>query len=386
MFKQTFAVIGMNISSLPQRLMSSLVTVIGVACVVAVMVSLLAIGAGLLESARKGSYPDQAIVLSAGAAAAYMGQISREQAAIIEDAPGIKTGPDGKPMVDPEATIVVEVTKKSGGDTNTGFVGASPKWLQAQRNFHLISGRMYRPAVREMIVGKSAASQFKDLGLGDHIRLRGSEWTVVGVFEAGGGLSENAMIGDTDTVLAAFDRNAFQTVQVQLQSPDAFQRFKDSLTSNPQLQVDVKRQSEYMKDQLAQVTTLLNFVGYFVGVIMAIGATFGAINTMYAAVDARQREIATLRAIGFGGGAVLTSVMVESLLLAVPGALIGSAIAWVLFNGNSAHIASLSFPLAVTPQLVVLGIVFSLIIGLIGGFLPSIRAARLPVARALRAV
>ncbi|HEX4097446.1 MAG TPA: ABC transporter permease [Caulobacteraceae bacterium] len=386
MFKQTFAVIGMNIASLPQRLASSLVTVIGVACVVAVMVSLLAIGAGLLQSAENGASADQAIVLSAGAAAAYMGQISREQAAIIEDAPGIKIGPDGKPMIDAEATIVVEVNKISGGSTNTAIVGASPRWLTSQRNFRIVSGRMYRPAVREIIVGKSATAQFKDLALGDHIRLRGSEWTVVGVFEAGGGLSENALIGDTDTVLSAFERNAFQTVEVQLQSPAAFGRFKDALTSNPQLQVDVKRQSQYMKDQLAQVTTLLNFVGYFVGVIMAVGATFGAINTMYAAVDARSREIATLRAIGFGGGAVLISVMVESLLLAVPGALLGAAAAWLLFNGHAANIASLSFPLAVTPALVVLGIVFSLIIGLIGGFLPSIRAARLPVATALRAV
>ncbi len=222
--------------------------------------------------------------------------------------------------------------------------------------------------------------------VGDRLRLRGSDWTVVGQFEAGGGLSQTVMIGDADTVLAAFDRNAFQNVSVELQSPAAFKRFKDALTSNPQLQVDVKPMSQYVKDQLAQITSLLNFVGYFVGVIMGVGAVFGAINTMYAAVDARAREIATLRAIGFGGGAVLVSVMVESLMLAVPGALLGAAGAWLLFNGHAANIASLSFPLAVTPGLVVLGIVWSLFIGLVGGFLPSIRAARLPVATALRAV
>ena len=387
MFKQTFAVTGMSLSSLPQRIGSSLVTIIGVAAVVAVMVSLLAIGAGLMQSATQGSAPNRAIVLSSGATAAYMGQISRQQAAIIEDAPGIKTGPDGKPMADPQATIVVEVTKKKdGGTTNTGFVGDSTRWLGLDPRFKLIQGRMFRPAVRELIVGKSAASQFKDMAVGDHLKLRGSDWTVVGVFSAGGALSESSLIGDPDTVMAAFDRNAFQSVSVELTSPSAFQHFKDALTSNPQLQVDVKRQDQYVKDQLAQVTTLLNFVGYFVGVIMAIGATFGAINTMYAAVDSRVREIATLRAIGFGGAAVVVSVMVESLVLAVPGALLGAAIAWLLFNGNSAQFASLSFPLAVTPSLVTLGIVFSLIIGLIGGFLPSIRAARLPVATALRAV
>jgi putative ABC transport system permease protein len=385
MFKQTFAVTGMNIASLPQRLGASLVTVIGVASVVAVMVSLLAIGAGLLQQAGNGADPNQAIVLSGGAAAAYMGQISREQAAIIMDGPGIKVAADGKPMADPEAQVIVEVNKKSGGATNTAIVGASPRWLTAQQHFHIVSGRMYRPAVREIIVGKSASTNFANVALGDHLRLRGSDWTVVGVFESAG-LSGSALIGDTDTVLSAFERNAYQNVEVELTSPAAFGRFKDAMTSNPQLQVDVKSQVQYTKDQLAQITTLLNFVGYFVGVIMAIGATFGAINTMYAAVDARTREIATLRAIGFGGGAVLVSVMVESLLLAVPGALLGAAAAWLLFNGHSANIASLSFPLAVTPALVVLGIVFSLIIGLIGGFLPSIRAARLPVAAALRAV
>ena len=386
MFKQTFAVTGMNISSLPQRLLSSLVTVIGVACVVAVMVSLLAIGAGLLKSAESGAEPDRAIVLSSGATAAYMGQISRQQAAIIADAPGIKTGPDGKPMAEPQATIIVEVTKKSGGTTNTGIVGTSPRWLQLDPHFRLTKGRMFRPAVRELIVGKSAAAQFTNMQVGDHLRLRGSDWTVVGQFEAGGGLSQTVLMGDPNTVLAAFDRNAFQSVAVQLQSPAAFRRFKDALTSNPQLQVEVKPMAQYVKDQLAQVTGLLNFVGYFVGVIMGVGAVFGAINTMYAAVDSRAREIATLRAIGFGGGAVLVSVMVESLLLALPGALLGAAAAWLLFNGHAANIASLSFPLAVTPALVVLGIVWSLFIGLIGGFLPSIRAARLPVATALRAV
>ena len=386
MFKQTFAVTGMNLSSLPQRLASSLVTVIGVACVVAVMISLLAIGAGLLKSAEGGAAPDRAIVLSSGATAAYMGQISREQAAIIADAPGVKTGPDGKPMAEPQATIIVEVTKKSGGTTNTAIVGSSPRWLQLDPNFKLIKGRMFRPAVRELIVGKTAAGEFASLDVGDHVRLRGSEWTVVGQFEASGGLSQTVMMGDPDTVLAAFERNAFQDVAVVLQSPADFKRFKDALTSNPQLQVDVKPMAQYVKDQLAQVTSLLNFVGYFVGGIMGVGAVFGAINTMYAAVDARAREIATLRAIGFGGGAVLVSVMVESLMLAVPGALLGAAGAWLLFNGHAANIASLSFPLAVTSGLVVLGIIWSLFIGLVGGFLPSIRAARLPVATALRAV
>ncbi len=386
MLKQILAVTAMNIRSLPQRLSSSLVTVIGVACVVAVMVSLLAISAGLMQSSTRGSDPNQVILLSAGATAAYMGSISREEAAIASNAPGIKKGPDGKPLIDPQATIVVEVTKKSdGGSANTGFQGISAQWLAKEPTFKLVAGRMYRPAVRELIVGKQARTQFKDLQVGDNIRLRGSDWKVVGAFEENGGLAENGIVGDTDTVLAAFDRNAYQSVAARLDSMQSFQRFKDWVTTNPQLKLDVKKQSQYIQDQLQQLTVILDFVGYFVGVVMAVGAVFGALNTMYSAVDARAREIATLRAIGFGATAVVVSVMVESLLLSVPGALLGAGVAWLAFNGNAAHIASLTFPLMVTPGLVMLGVIWSLIIGLIGGFAPSIRAARLPVAVALRA-
>ncbi len=386
MLKQIIAVTAMNIGNLPQRIGASLVTVIGVACVVAVMTSLLAITAGLERSANRNGDAGRVIVLSAGSTAAYMGSISREQAAIVADAPGVKTGPDGKPMVDPQATVVVEVTKKSdGGSANTGLQGNSARWLSLDPNFKLVKGRMFQPGLRELIVGKNARAQFKDMDVGDHVRLRGSEWEVVGAFDYNGGLAENAMIGDPETVMAAFDRNAFQSIAVELRSPGDFQRFKDALTSNPQLQVDVKRESQYVHDQLQQLTVLLNFVGYFVGAVMAVGAVFGAINTMYSAVDARAREIATLRAIGFGGLPVVVSVMSEALLLALPGALLGALVAWVLFNGNAAHIASLTFPLAVTPGLVVLGIIWSLVIGLVGGLAPSIRAARLPVATALRA-
>jgi putative ABC transport system permease protein len=386
MLKQIFSVTAMNLSSLPLRLGASLVTVIGIGCVVGVMVSLLAINAGLDQTANKGSRPDEAIVLSAGATAAYMGSISRQEAAIVADAPGIKKGPDGKPLVDPEATIVVEVTKLSdGGTANTGLQGVAAQWLQNDPHFKLVKGRMFRPGLREVIVGKQARTQFKNMDVGDHLSVRGSDWTVVGAFDTNGGLADNAIIGDTDTVLAAFDRNAFQSISIRLDSPGSFQRTKDWLTSNPQIKVDVKKQSQYVQDQLQQLTVILNFVGYFVGAVMAVGAVFGALNTMYSAVDSRTREIATLRALGFGGLSVMVSVMVEALLLALLGALLGALVAWLLFNGNAAHISSLTFPLIVTPGLVVLGVIWSLIIGLIGGFAPSIRAARIPVVAALRA-
>jgi putative ABC transport system permease protein len=385
LIKQIWAVTAMNIRALPQRAATSLVTVIGVATVIAVMVSLLAIGVGLLQSINTNVRPDDAIVLSSGTAASYMGAISRTAAAIIADAPGVKKDDAGQPMVAPQALVIVEVTKKNGDSANIGFAGASPEARVMDPSLHLIAGRRFLPAVRELIAGRSASAQYKNLAVGDHIVLRGTEWTVVGVFEDNGGQSENALIGDAETVMSAFGRNSFQTVNVRLQSPAAFSRFKDALTSNPQLSVDVKRTAEYTRDQLKPITSVLNFVGYFIGVVMAVGAVFGAVNTMYSAVDARAREIATLRAIGFGGTAVVISVMVESLLLAVPGALIGVAVAWLLFNGRAISSLGLTFPLAVTPGLLWLSIIWALVIGLIGGLAPSIRAANLPVATALRA-
>jgi len=386
LLSQTAAATAMNLKGLPQRIGASLVTVIGVATTVAVMISLLAIGAGLVRIANKNVTPDRVIVMPSGAQSDYSGSISRDAAALIVQAPGIRKTADGRPIAQPSATVIVEVTKKSDNNTtNIGLRGTSPMAAQIDPDVRLVAGRMYRPAVHELIAGKTASAQFKNLGLGEHIMLRGTEWTVVGVFEAGGGLAENAVVGDADTVMAAFDRTAYQSVEARLTSPAVFQAFKDALTSNPQLDVEPKRFSDYIASQMKQLTTVLNFVGYFVGVVMAIGAVISALNTMYSAVDGRTREIATLRAIGFAGVAVVASVMIESLALAVPGALLGAAVAWVAFNGHAISTLGLTFPLAVTPPLVVTGVVFSVIIGLIGGFMPALRAAGVPVAAALRA-
>jgi putative ABC transport system permease protein len=249
----------------------------------------------------------------------------------------------------------------------------------------LTKGRMYRPAVHELIVGKHVREQFKGFEVGDHVTLRGTEWTVVGEFASDGGMAENLIQADADTVMAAFDRTGYQSVELKLTSPGAFQALKDNLTTNPQLDVEPKLYTTYLKTQMKQITGILNFVGYFVGVVMSVGAIIGALNTMYSAVEGRTREIATLRAIGFGGAAVVLSVMIESLVLAIPGALLGAAVAWLAFNGHAISTVGLTFPLAVTWPLVVTGVVFSLLIGLIGGFAPSLKAAGVPVAAALRA-
>jgi putative ABC transport system permease protein len=215
--------------------------------------------------------------------------------------------------------------------------------------------------------------------------LRGTQWTVVGTYGSGGGIDENAIAADVDTVLSAFGRTSYQSVEVALNSPADFTKFKDALTTNPQLKVQVKRLGDYYYDQLKPLINLFNFVGFFVGGVMAIGAIFGALTTMYSVVDARVREIATLRALGFSGSAVVLSILIESLALAVPGALIGAALAALFFNDHSVTTSGISFSLVVTPALVGTGIVWALVIGLIGGFMPAIRAARAPVATALRA-
>jgi len=385
-FRQIWAVTVMNIAALPSRAGSSLVTVIGVATVIAVMLSLLGVGEGVLHSVLSDDQPDRAIVLSSGASES-MGSFSRADVAQIALAPGIKRDAAGRPMVQPSAYVIVELENKTGGGTsNVPFSGTGEIGREMNRpTFRMIAGRRFTPGLHELIVGKAAQQKFKHLEVGDTVKLRNTPWTVVGAFSDAGGISENAVIADADTILAAFNRTSYQSVGVELDSPASFRKFKDAVTSNPQLQVQVKRLAQYYRDQLKPLTALLSFVGYFVGGVMAVGVVFGALNTMYSAVDARKREIATLRAIGFGGTAVVVSVILESLVLAAPGALLGAAIAWLLFNNHSIAMAGISFAMDVTPGLVVVGLIWSLAIGLIGGFAPAIRAARLPVATALRA-
>ncbi|MEO8112883.1 MAG: ABC transporter permease [Phenylobacterium sp.] len=387
LFTEIWAVTAMNVRALPQRLGASLVTVVGVASAVAVMISLLAVGAGLMKTIAKNDQPDRAVVLSANAPAEYMGSFSRADVAAIAQAPGIKRDAEGKPLVQPLATVIVELTKKGDGATaNTLFRGTGEQGAKMNKaSLKIVEGRRFKAGVHELMAGRAANRQFKDLDVGDQVMLRGTAWKVVGIYEDEGGIDENSIVADADTVLAAFERTSYQSVGVQLDSPASFGKFRDALTSNPQLSVEVKPLTKYYRDQVQGLTAVLNFVGYFVGTVMAVGAVFGALTTMYSAVDARAREIATLRAIGFGGTAVVTSVLTEALLLAVPGALLGVLAAGLVFNGHAVAMGGLSFPLAVTPGLVKLGILWALAIGVIGGLSPAIRAVRLPVATALRA-
>ena len=385
LFRQIWAVTAMNLTALPSRVGASLVTVIGVACVIAVMLSLLGIGQGVLHSVGKNVRPDHVSVLSSGATVS-LGSFTQSDVAQIAEAPGLKHTSDGKPIVQPQAVVIVELEQKSGTTNNATLVGTGEMGrLMSGQSLHLIAGRRFQPGLHELIVGKAAQRQYKNLEVGDTVVLRGTPWKVVGAFEDQGGFDENELVSDADTVLAAFNRTSYQSVAAQLESPSDFRRFKDALMSNPQLQVKVERTRDYANDQIKPLIGILSFVGYFVGGVMALGVIFGALNTMYSAVDARKREIATLRALGFGATAVVVSVIVESLVLAIPGAVLGAALAWLLFNGHDIAMAGLSFAMDVTPSLVTLGLIWAFAIGLIGGVAPAIRAARLPVADALRA-
>ena len=391
MIKQILAVTGMNLRSLPQRIGTAWVIVIGIAVTVAVMVSVLAMAEGFTKTLKGTARTDRAIVLRSGSEAELSSTIDRSNAQTIMDAPGVRKDAAGRPVASAEAVVIVALPqKKDGADANVTLRGVGPNALALRPELHLVAGRMFRPAVRELIVGKSALAQFKGLDIGSHIAFRDSEWTVVGVFETGGDAHESELQGDVETVLSAYRRNIFQSVSVMLESADAFDRFKAALTTDPTLKVSVQRETEYYAAQSRNLSKLLNLLAYFVGGIMALGASFGAINTMYTAVSTRTREIATLRAIGFSGLPIVVSILVESLLLALIGSAIGSFAAWLFFNGNTvntlgAGFTQVVFHLTVTASLLVSGVVLACVIGMLGGLFPAVRAARLPIATALRA-
>jgi putative ABC transport system permease protein len=390
--RQIRAVTWMNLSSIPQRFGTSSVIIVGIAGVVAVLISVLAMATGFQRTIVATGRDDRAIVLRGGSDSELASTLSREATLTIMDAPGIRKDSAGRALASAEAVVIVDMPKKSNDSgANVTIRGIGPAGLTLRPEIHLVAGRMFQRGLRELIVGSGAQAQFKGLDVGSHLALRGSDWTIVGSFQSNGDSHESELLADGETVLSAYRRNLYQSVVVLLVSKDSFAAFKSSLTTNPQLSVDVMREHDYYAQQSQRMSSILSFIAYVVGGIMAVGALFGALNTMYSAVSVRSREIATLRAIGFGASAVVLSVLIEALLLSVIGALIGSGLAWMFFNGNvvstlGSNFTQVVFRLAVGPSLVVLGIVWACVIGLVGGLFPAIRAARLPVATALRAV
>jgi putative ABC transport system permease protein len=393
LFRQIGAVTLMNFKSLPQRIGTSIVIVIGIAGVVAVLVSVLAMSTGMLETMEHSGRDDRAIVMRNGSASESGSALSRDAARLVQDAAGVKRDSAGKPIASAEAVRLANVFRKDGAEVSVTVRGTGPQLAALRPEIKIIQGRMFRPAVTEMIVGKAANAEFKNMNIGDQIRTRGATWTIVGMFTSDGDSHESGLMADAETLIAADQRGGFQSVTVLLESPAAFQKFKDSITSNPALAVDVSREREYYRRQSETIGKVIYIIAYVVGGIMAIGAIFSALNTMYSAVSARLREIATLRAIGFGATAMVMSVLTEALLLAFIGGTIGAAIAWLFVNGHQVSTSAggnaaghLIFELSVSPALIATGIIWACTIGLIGGLLPAVRAARLPVATALRAI
>ena len=391
MFKQLWAVSVMSLQTLPQRLGASSVIVIGIAGVVAVLVSVLAMGAGFKHTLADSGRADRAIVLRGGSDAELNSNVTRSDVDTISNAPGIAKDAQGKALISSEIVTVVNVPKiDTGTDANVTLRGVGLKLTEVRPELSLVAGRMFRPGVREVIAGVGAAQQFRGLEPGNVLHLRNADWTVTGLFTSNGDIHESELLADVDTVGSSIERTGYSSAIALLTSAAAFTGFKDALTTDPQLKVDVQREPDYYAAQSKDLTKAINVVGNMVAVIMAIGAMFGALNSMYSAVAARGLEIATLRAIGFGALPVLLSVMIEALLLSLLGGIIGASLAWILFNGHSVStlggaFAQVVFKLTVTRTLVVTGILWACVIGVLGGLFPALRAARLPVAEALRA-
>ena len=382
----------MNLRSVPQRLGTSFVIVIGIAGVVAVMLSVLAMSIGIMKTIANTGRDDRAIVVRSGSQDELGSALSRDQGVTIMDAPGVQRDATGKPIASAETLTVVDLPTAAGDSwANVTVRGVGPKLLELRPEMKIVQGRLFRPAVNELIVGTKAVSQFPTLAVGKHIKFTGGQWEIVGVFESAGDRHESEILGDSETVMSAVRRNGYQPVTVLLQSRDSFDAFKTALTTNPTLSVDVKRESEFFAEASKPIARVLSIVAYVVGGIMAVGALFGALNTMYSAVSARGKEIATLRALGFGATPVVISVFVEAVSLALLGGALGAFAAWFFFDGNvvstsGGGVAQIVFALTLTPGLVAVGVIWACAIGLIGGLFPAVRAARLPVAVALRAV
>jgi putative ABC transport system permease protein len=388
--RQALAITRIGIESIPHRWAPSLVIVIGLAGVVGVFTALLAMTAGFVSTLKATGRNDAAIIMRGGSDTELNSGLDREQTDVIKQLPGIAVGADGKPQASAEVVVIAELIRKDDvkNGANITVRGVDPTAFALRPKFRIVAGRNFTPGLRELIVGKGVVRQFQGADVGQVIRMRGSNWTVVGEFESGDA-HESELWADINVARTTFGRTGSSSVLVALDGPDGLNRLKAGIAAEPRLSVDALREQEYFSGQTKQFRQQIGFLATLVTVIMGLGATFAALNSMYAAVAARGKEIATLRAIGFGGAPVLVSVMVEALLLALAGGVLGALIAYVLFNNLSvstlgANFTQVVFNFKVTPALVVQGLIIAVVIGMIGGFLPALRAARLPVTASLR--
>lgn len=390
---QTRSVAAVGISTLNQRVGSSAVIVVGIAGVVGVLVALLAMAEGYAQTLRNSGSTDTAIVLRGASAAEVASVLGREDLVQISQAAGVARNDKGEPLASAETVVAANLPVKGGRDGDEGSAqvrGVSDAAFAVRPHLRIVEGRRFQPGLRELVVGKGALRQFTGLQVGATLKLGTQPWTVVGVFASGDAM-ESELWADANVVGDAYQRGSSRnSVTVRLTSAAAFKDFKAALDANPQLKVDASTTIDFFAKQSEKMTQILRIIGITVGAIMAVGAVFGALNTMFAAVASRAREIATLRAIGFRGLPVVVAVMLETMLLALAGGLIGGLLAWLLFNGFEAStmaagsVGKLNFSLQVSPGLLWEGIKWALAIGFIGGLFPATRAASLPVTTALR--
>ena len=384
MLRQIWIVSALNFKSLPGRFWQSMVIVVGLAATIGVMLSMLSVSAGMREGYAKAGDPGRAIVISKGAEQEGQSAITRAMAPLIAVAPGIAKDTDGKPLADRTLNVGVPVLRADGSKGFTSMRGFSDKGPGVRPELKIVAGRMFQPGKREIIAGVGARMMFRHMQVGDKVILPDGQWPIVGIFSTGDQL-EGQLIGDTETLLTTLHKTNYNSVLVRLSSLDSLTSLKRALTTNPALSVDVMRHSDWYARLADQQTFALALLGYIVGTVMAIGALFGCLNTLYSAVSTRGREIATLRALGYGAFPVAVSVILEAILLSVAGALLGAGIAWAFYDGKLDLFGNTIFHLSVSPKQIELGVIWAIAVALLGGLLPSIRAARLPVVDALRA-
>lgn len=392
LFNQILAATWSAILSLPARLGASAVAVFGTACVVGVFISVLSMAAGFEKTLLAAGSENTLIVMREAATSEMNSGLGNDQVQLIMDAPGVQRDANGRPVAAAELYVIVDIPKRdTDSPANVPLRGVQAHSFTVRDNIRIVEGRNFQEGQNELIVGRSAQAKFAGLSVGDSIKFGQSEWRIVGAFEADGSVSESELWCDVRILQQAYRRgNSFQSVRVKLTEPAALDGFKKALASDPRLNVAVQTEKDYYAGQSEALTKFIKWIGYPLAILMAIGAVFGAINTMYASVSARTREIATLRALGFGNLSVVCSTLVESILLAFAGGLIGAVIVYFVFNGytvstmNFASFSQVVFAFAVTPELLWQGINAAVWIGLVGGLFPALRAVRVPVVVALR--
>jgi putative ABC transport system permease protein len=391
-FRQLAALFVFNIRTLRGRLGSAGAAVFGIAGVVAVLVGVLSIGEGFRRVMVVAGSPDTALVLRAGADNEMSSVLARTDVDAIRDAPGVARGADGKPLISPELFVIVDLPKRSTNTSaNVPLRGVQPGGFAIRPEVKIVEGRMFEWGRNEVIVGRGAHVEFGGTDVGSELRFGTNAWKVVGVFEAKGSISESELWADAAVLGPAYQRGSSHSIVItKLASPGSFKQFKDALTSDPKVSLKIQNETEYYESQSRTLRGLVTGLAFIVCSLMGLGAIFGALNTMYTAVAARAREIATLEALGFGGLAVMLSVIAEALLLALAGGILGATLAYLAFDGyraatmNWQTFSQVAFAFDVTPRLMIYAALYALLIGLIGGFFPAIRAARMPVANALR--